>query len=247
MTNCYDAMTISPVESINCHIKHKTKASTLNNTSQLLLLITEGTDSRIAGVDKSAKRELQFTGLSSKLTVRNLYHQKCIYLLNRLFDNRKNQYCVMHTHGEWIVWQFQYDPPYFQDDELNLSDLFPVFANVYNVKVTTFEQQRFLKCDCLHYERCGIPCTHILKITDEIEEIMIKVQHLKVYQVHYGDPDSNLSNKLMQATSLQTLHEDMGMPISDDCLDKALNPRRSLWVSLSLVSLVPSLGFVVQN
>ncbi len=61
-----------------------------------------------------------------------------------------DQCCVMHTHGEWIVWQFQYDPPYFQDDELNLSDLFPVFANVYNVKVTTFGQQRFLKCDCLH-------------------------------------------------------------------------------------------------
>jgi hypothetical protein len=134
----------------------------------------------------------------------------------------------MHTHGEWIVWQFQYDPPYFQDDELNLSGKFPVFSNVYNVKVITFGQQRFLKCDCLHYERYDIPCTHILKITDEIEETMIKVQHLKVYQVHYGDPDSNLSNKLMQETSLQTIHEDMFMPISDNCLDKALNPRWSL-------------------
>ncbi len=143
--NCYAAMTTSPVESINCHIKHKAKASTLNNTSRLLLLTTDGTDSRIAGIDKSAKRELQVTVLSSKLTVRNLYHQKCIYLLNRLFDKRKNQCCVIHTHGERIVWQFQYNPPYFQDDELNLSDLFPGFANVYNVKVTTFGQQRFLK------------------------------------------------------------------------------------------------------
>jgi hypothetical protein len=43
--NCYDAMTTSPVESINCHIKHKTKASTLNNTSRLLLLMTEANDS----------------------------------------------------------------------------------------------------------------------------------------------------------------------------------------------------------
>jgi hypothetical protein len=101
--NCYNAMTTSPFESINCHIKHKTKASTLNNTSRLLLLITEGTDSRIAGIDKSAKCELQVTVLLSKLTVSNLYHQTCIYLLNRLFDNRENQCCVMHTHGEWIV------------------------------------------------------------------------------------------------------------------------------------------------
>jgi hypothetical protein len=72
--NCYDAMTTSPVESINCHIKHKTKTSTLNNTSQVLLLIKEGTDSRIAGIDKSAKHELQVTVLLSKLTVKNLYH-----------------------------------------------------------------------------------------------------------------------------------------------------------------------------
>jgi hypothetical protein len=132
--NCYNAMTTSPVESINCHIKHKTKASTLNNTSRSLLLITEGTDSRIAGIDKSAQPELQVTVLLSKLTVRNLYHWKCIYLLNRFFDNRKNQCCVMHTHGEWIVWQFQYDPPYFQDNELNLSDSFPVFCKCIQYK-----------------------------------------------------------------------------------------------------------------
>ena len=30
--NCYNAMATSPVESINCHIKHKTKASTLNTS-----------------------------------------------------------------------------------------------------------------------------------------------------------------------------------------------------------------------
>ncbi len=33
--NCYGAMTTSPVESINCHIKHRSKESTLNNTAGL--------------------------------------------------------------------------------------------------------------------------------------------------------------------------------------------------------------------
>ena len=51
--NCFDAMTTSPVESMNCYIKHRSKASTLNNTSRSLMLITEGTDSRIAGIDNS--------------------------------------------------------------------------------------------------------------------------------------------------------------------------------------------------
>jgi len=46
-------MTTSPVESMNCYIKQRSKASTLNNTSRSLMLITEGTDSRIAGIDNS--------------------------------------------------------------------------------------------------------------------------------------------------------------------------------------------------
>ncbi len=100
--NCYNAMATSPVESINCHIKHRSKASTLNlnNTSRSLMLIMEGTNSRIAGIDNSAKRELQLTVLLSKLTVRNLYHRKCSYLLNRLFDSQKSQCCVMHAPAE---------------------------------------------------------------------------------------------------------------------------------------------------
>ncbi len=145
-----------------------------------------------------------------------------------------------------MVWNFQYEPPYFKDDELNLAYLFPVFANVYHVKVTTFAKQRFLKCDCLHYERCGIPCSHILKITNEIEEMIIKHQHLKVYQVHYGNTDWNLSSKLMQGSSLQTSYEDMGMPLLDKCLDKALIPRESLWVTLSGICTFTSFEFVVQ-
>ena len=40
--NSYDAMTTSPVESVNCHIKHRIKASTLNNTSRSLLMISDG-------------------------------------------------------------------------------------------------------------------------------------------------------------------------------------------------------------
>jgi hypothetical protein len=115
--NCYDAMTTSPVESIicqttspvesiNCHIMHRSKASTLNNTSRSLMLIMEGTNSRIAGIDNSVKHKLQLTVLSSKLTVRNLYHRKCVYLLNRLFDGQKSRCCVMHVPAEWMVWIF---------------------------------------------------------------------------------------------------------------------------------------------
>ncbi len=100
-----------------------------------------------------------------------------------------------------------------------------MYANVYEVKVKKQATQHFLKCDCLHYERCGIPCTHIMKITDEIDETIITVQHQKVYFVHFGLPDSRLSDQLMKAVSMQILHEDLGMPFTLACLEKALHPK----------------------
>jgi hypothetical protein len=57
---------------------------------------------------------------------------------------------------------------------------------------------------------------------------MIKIQHLKVYQVHYGSPNCEISSKLMQGSTLQTSYEDMGMPISEKCLHKAMNPTDSM-------------------
>ena len=40
--NSYDAMTTSPVESINIHIKKRICASSLNNFSRSLMMITDG-------------------------------------------------------------------------------------------------------------------------------------------------------------------------------------------------------------
>jgi hypothetical protein len=40
--NSYDAMTTSPVESINSHIKKRICASSLNNFSYSLMMITDG-------------------------------------------------------------------------------------------------------------------------------------------------------------------------------------------------------------
>ncbi len=72
-----------------------------------------------------------------------------------------------------------------------------------------------MKCEYLLYERCGIPCSHVLKLTDEIEALMIKVQHLKIYPVHFGGKNDILSNKLMKLTSIKCCNENMGVPVLD--------------------------------
>ncbi len=122
------------------------------------------------------------------------------------------------------MWDFQYEPPIFEGDKFQLSDAFPVFANLYQVIVTLKGNQSFLKCNCQLYEHCGMPCSCILVITHEIEDTMIAVQHQKVLQVYYGIAESKLSTQLMKATLMQNIHKEMGMPITNECLERSSNP-----------------------
>jgi hypothetical protein len=137
----------------------------------------------------------------------------------------------MHEKSGWIVWNFEYKPPHFDNEDLALSVRFPQFANVYHVTSTKKGNQIFLKCDCLLYERCGIPCCHILKITDQVEATMIKIQHWKVFHVHFGLEESKMSSQLMKGISIQLIDEDMGVPISEESLIKANSPETSRYVN----------------
>ena len=137
----------------------------------------------------------------------------------------------MNEKSGWIVWNFEYKSPIFENEDISLSAKFPQFANVYQVTSTKKGHQSFLKCDCLLHERCGIPCTHILKITNEVEATMIRIQHWKVFHVHFGVAGSKISPKLTKAISIQLIDEDMGVPISDESLFKANSPETYRYVN----------------
>ena len=137
----------------------------------------------------------------------------------------------MHEKSGWIVWNFEYKPPQFLNEDIALSVRFPQFANVYHVTCTKKGNQHFLKCDCLLYERCGIPCSHILKITDQVEATMVKIQHWKVFHVHFGLEESKISPQLMKGISTQLIDEGMGVPISEECLTIANCPNISRYVN----------------
>ena len=64
-------------------------------------------------IDNKAKQELQVTVISSKLAVKDIFNQKCVYMLNDFFDDRKNQKCVQVTESRWFVWKFEVEEHYF--------------------------------------------------------------------------------------------------------------------------------------
>jgi len=176
-------------------------------------------------------RELPKSVVASKLTQKNLYTRKCVYLLNDLFDNRVSEKCVRTNHEAWMVWNFSnYKQPDYSNDTLSLMDNFPVFPNVYQVCVKRKANQCFLSCSCLHYDRCGLPCSHVLSITNVLEDTMVKVEHWRVYSVYFGNANSPLSEAIMKAISVQSTFEGYGTPISNECLLRCLEIRPERYV-----------------
>jgi hypothetical protein len=46
------------------------------------------------------------------------------------------------------------------------------------------------------YIRCGYPCSHVLKVTNELTIDMIKVQNWKLFATHYNDESLGIGLEL---------------------------------------------------
>jgi hypothetical protein len=113
--------------------------------------------------------EQQYTVIASKLMNKKLFNRNCVYMLNHVYDTRGDENCARVATDAWIVWNFHKDTqPIFANDVLRLGVMFPVFLNVYCVSLIKKNTQQFMKCDCLHYKRNGIPCQQILLITTRL-------------------------------------------------------------------------------
>jgi hypothetical protein len=212
---------ISKTHLTSCQLMKQ--ASTKHKTSKFLVMINTTNHTRFLQLGFRDTRELQQSVIASKLTQKDLYTRKCVYILNDLFDNRLCEKCVRTDHEAWMVWNFSnYKQPVFTNDTPSLTDAFPVFPNVYRVCVKRNANQSFLSCSCLHYDRCGIPCSHVLAITNVLEDSMVKVEHWRVYAVYFGIENSPLSEAIMKSISVQSFNEGYGTPISNESLLQCL-------------------------
>ena len=51
---------------------------------------------------------------------------------------------------------------------------------------------------------------------------MVKVEHWRVYPVYFGIVNSPLSEAIMKSISVQSIYEDYGTPISNECFLRCL-------------------------
>ena len=190
--------------------------------------VTTTVDQRAMNIEQNAKREMQRTVTHSKLDIKTTVGRKCLYLLHQLYDNRNKLHCVQQSDESWLLWDFDsLQAPKFEDDDLKLAKSFPVYCNVYQVCVYRISTQIFLKCDCLLYDRCGYPCSHILRITNKVVDSMIKVQHWKIFSAYYGGENVTLSQKIMEIAALQKSYEGCGMPLTPGTFDECVQQPKT--------------------
>ena len=73
--------------------------------------------------------------------------------------------------------------------------------------------------------RCGFPCSHVLRVTNELQLDMIKIQHWKIYAAHYNDDSSGIGMELKRIQLAYRHYEGMGVPISGDLLSRSRKPN----------------------
>ena len=72
---------------------------------------------------------------------------------------------------------------------------------------------------------CGLPCEHVLKITNELTHEMIHVQNWKIFASHYNDDSTDLGFELKKAQlHFKQYGEQMGVPVRDEMVCRAKRP-----------------------
>jgi hypothetical protein len=69
--------------------------------------------------------------------------------------------------------------------------------------------------------RCDYPCSHVLKITNELTLDMIEVPHWKLYSSHYNDDHTGIGFELKKNQMEYQHYDRMGVPIIWEILQQS--------------------------
>jgi hypothetical protein len=73
--------------------------------------------------------------------------------------------------------------------------------------------------------RCGFSCSHVLRVTNELQLEMIKNQQWKFYAAHYNDDSSGIGMELERIQLAYRHYEGMEVSISGDLLSRSRKPN----------------------
>lgn len=250
-----DAMTTSPVESMNNLIKNKMQLDPNMNLSQALPLMLSKNNERIKAHLTNFIASLQQTTLASASPTKQSISTRCQLVLDQLFDRRHHVKCVQESDALWTCWNFADvkcndnvlspteiiplltsvgESTATSTDERNIltSDFSfisaPKFLSVFQQSVKKLGEELFLHCTCLLHHRCGIPCRHVFRILVQMHVSMVNVQYWKCYKAYYNSP-CPLGSALLKAQHDQIKRTGLGVPITIEMLENASIQNGNIW------------------
>jgi hypothetical protein len=140
---CTDAMTTSPMESMNDLIKNKQRLSSNHNLSRSLERIVIDQSLRYEQHVNRSFMEMNKTVLASRSPTKHDIHRRCQYMIDYLHDRSRFLKCVQTSECDWICWNFIdtekllsfYDQYNIEDEDYDMS-----------VEVTEEDLHSELKC-----------------------------------------------------------------------------------------------------
>ena len=152
---CLEAMTTSPVESMNDVTKHgNMKVDSNMNLSKSVAVMTDGHDARIGDHMSKSLRSLNSTNVASQGPTKDDLEPIGQYLLDQSFENAITEYGAQIKPEEWIVFNFTEKSKSIDDDCYEGPwPRFPRFHVVHVLRVNRLNGQIFLYCSCQHHTR----------------------------------------------------------------------------------------------
>ena len=106
ITMCSDAMTTTPVESMNDLTKNKFGIGANMNLSTSVVALVEDHGARYDRHVNSMLLKMDSTNLSSKSHTKNHIHHKCQHMIDYFRDKSPTLKCVQVNEHKWICWNF---------------------------------------------------------------------------------------------------------------------------------------------
>jgi hypothetical protein len=155
--------------------------------------------------------------MSSRAPTKNVIIAKSQAIADSNYDRRHVYKLCKVDNDIWWCWCFDMGLHSISlesnPDQWPWSEL-PRFMRVRKLTRKQCHGLSFIWCDCGFYDRCGIPCSHVFRLVNDMSINMMHVRHWKVYDAHYGDT-TKLGRLMIQAQEEHFMNEGMGVCITD--------------------------------
>ena len=221
------AMTTSPVEGQNKHLRHgEDSVGVKYQTNRSLLRIITRVQRNFRARKARAYDELARNCVFSNAWTGTFRIRKGQALVDCFHSQRRVLKSARLSRYVYITWNFDIDDWLDHPDPLYVH--LPIMLRVEELNVSsTTTPGSFVKCTCGGREGIGIPCSCFFRIGDNaglssqeiIHPQMVDIRYWKLFHTHY-ETNTDIGRLLQRAQAEAFANENKGIPVTQSVIEK---------------------------